>query len=88
MKNCSAGDYGYLSKQEWQLCLGGQKPPPFAVGLGQEAPSVWQQQRDAARKAEAPFEQPCPQGTLDSNLGLPCQHFSGSLLGISPQPRQ
>ncbi|HEX3810547.1 MAG TPA: hypothetical protein VHW02_12715 [Rhizomicrobium sp.] len=89
MKNCSNGDYGYLSKGEWHLCLGSPTQAQMAVGLGQEAPSIWQQQRDAARKPEAPFEAPCPLGSRNSNTGVPpCHSFSGSALGLSGPTQQ
>lgn len=87
--NCSGARYERLAPGQWEQCLGQYLPRRApALGLGAENSSLWQAQRDEAAKPEAPMESACPQGALNSNLGLPCHHFSGSLLGGSQQPAQ
>ena len=83
--NCSAGQYGRLSEQEWQACLGGQwanQPKDRGFRLGDRAPSPWDADMAERNKAFRPPTKPCPKDRPNANLGLPCFDFSGThLLG-------
>lgn len=84
MYNCSGALYDMLSREGLDQCLGQYLPKHVpAIGLGAEKPSFWQTQRDEARAPEAPFEEPCPQGSFNDSLHIPCHHFSGSAAGVS-----
>lgn len=77
LNNCSNADYEALSGRELAHCLGNrwQTLGEGPVGLGLESPSEWKAQLDKKKAPAKPFEHECPQGTLNSNLGLPCYDF-------------
>jgi hypothetical protein len=79
LNNCSSGNYEALSSREWAHCLGNQwnAPGEATLTLGPEAPSEWKRQMDKRKKPAKPIEHECAQGSLNSNLGLPCYDFSG-----------
>lgn len=77
LSNCSNAAYEKLSNKELAHCLGNQwkEKGEGPIGLGIEPPSEWKAQMDKKKAPIVPMEQECPQGTPNSNLGLPCFHF-------------
>ena len=77
LNNCTAGNYEKLSAKEWAHCLGNQwqGPGEAPLTLGIESPSEWKTQMDKRKAPPRKVEHECDQGTLNSNLGLPCYDF-------------
>ena len=79
MNNCSAGNYGALSERELAHCIGDLWDQPgrgqATFRLPKEPDSVWKRQKEKEKAPAPPGEHECKQGSLNSNLGLPCFDF-------------
>ena len=78
LNNCGGGNYEALSNREWAHCLADQwaGPGEAPLTLGTEQPSEWKAQLDKKKAPPRKVEHECAQGTINSNLGLPCYNFN------------